>query len=296
MTALIVTKSVRNVFAPQTVTKLCALFLGSVMTFAGTVACSQEAQEPETVHASSTAAPDRNLMTIWSQTNGCACTIGTTIVSYQVCGWLPKESTTQAKFKCYPPVSLEGPVPGGYFDAAAYQPVLGSRSQTNSETIETAVYELDMPDAGFPILLAYTKKDVITSTGVASSVTGTKSLSITQLGSVVSNSGTTGTVMPVVGTSNLIVGTDASSTVCLVNPTKMTVVATLEAPSTSAVLGNASVDVFGHIALTWSDGSTTFFSSKGVALPFDQSPGGALAISSPIKVASPLKIGGGAQR
>jgi hypothetical protein len=287
MTALIVTRSPRDLIASQTLNSLGALFLVSVMAFAGAAARSQQAPEQatpaqETVHASSTAAPDSNLLTIWSN-SGFSGAIGS--VSYQICGWLPKQSTTPANFKCYASGTLEGPLAGGDFDAVSPRPLLGSKSQPNSETVETPVYELDMPSSGIPSLLAYTKKDVITSKGVTTSTTATKSLSLTQLGTV--GEGIAGFLLPVPGTANLIAGASSSPNVYLINPTKMTVIALISASSTSNTLFNPTVDVDGHIALTWYDGSTSFFSSKGVAMPtIPGGTGGALADGSPISATS----------
>jgi hypothetical protein len=210
---------------------------------------SQESPEPAPLEP--TAAPDSNLVTIWSATSP----------SYQVCGWLPKKSTTEANSVCSATVTLMGPLPGGLFDPVT-TPVMGARSYPTSHTVDTYVYLLDVPSTGSPMLLTYIKKDVITSTGITSAITPIKGspFSLPWL-----SGGSVAYLIPIVGSSNLLVITDTSIRAALVNPTKPALVTLIDLTS-RALPSTATVDALGHMAVKWADGTATFYNSSGVAL------------------------------
>lgn len=257
MSDLCIANAPRNLFAFGTFRKFAVLFLGSAIALAGATALSQEATED--VHVDATAVPDANLVTIWSATTP----------SYQVCGWLPGKSKTEANSVCSETVTLVGPLPGGLFDPVT-APVMGARSYPNHDTVDTFVYLLDVPITGTPMLLTYIKKDVITSTGITSTITPIKGspFSLPWLGGDTSAIPTAGYLIPVVGTSNVLVISSISIRTALVNPTKPALVTLINSP-TRSLPSTATVDTLGHIAVTWADGTETFYNSSGVALPLN---------------------------
>ena len=251
MSDLCIPNSPRNLFALGTFRKFAVLFLGSAIALAGAIALSQEA--PESVLPAAAAA-DANLVTIWSATSP----------SYQVCGWLPKKSTTEANSVCSASVTLVGPLPGGGFDPVT-KPMMGPRSYPNSHTVDTYVYLLDVPATGSPMLLSYIKKDVVASTGITSTITPVKGspFSLPWL-----SPDAECWLIPVIGSSNLLVITNLDIRAVLVNPTKPALLALLDLPDRSRPT-TVTTDTLGHIALGWTDGAVSFYNSSGVALPLN---------------------------